>query len=191
LINSILRSPIASIVTDPNADDNPIIAANSQFVKLTGYTEDELLGRNCRLLAGPDTSATQSAVLRQAIAAAKPAVVELLNYRKDGTVFINAVMVAPLFDEVGKLAFFVGSQMEVTDRPFATLQHSAAERIRRLTPRQHAVLKLVAQGHRNRQIAAELGLKEKTVRIYRVAIMRRLGVATIGEAMRLGVEAGL
>lgn len=48
------------IVTDLKIDDNPIIAANRQFEQLTGYTEDELIGRNCRILAGPETSRAHS-----------------------------------------------------------------------------------------------------------------------------------
>jgi PAS domain S-box-containing protein len=191
LIRSIRLSPIASIITDPNAGDNPIIAANRPFEQLTGYTEEELLGRNCRLLAGPKTSRAHSAVLRQAVATATPAVVELINYRKDGSKFLNAVMVAPLFDENGRLAYFVGSQMEVNDPQAAIARTSAAERIGRLTARQRAVLRLVAQGKRNRQIGEELGLAEKTIKMHRVALIKRLGVLTVAEAMRLAIEAGL
>jgi PAS domain S-box-containing protein len=113
LIRSIKLSPIASIVTDPNAPDNPIIAVNEQFERLTGYTEDELVGRNCRILAGPATEGARLANLREAVANATPAVAELLNYRKDGSTFVNAVMIAPVLGDDGKLAYFVGSQMEV------------------------------------------------------------------------------
>lgn len=191
LIRSIRLSPIASIVTDPRSDDNPIIATNRRFEELTGYTEEELLGRNCRILAGPETSAAHSAVLRQAVATATPTVVELINYRKDGSSFLNAVMVAPLFGEDGQLAYFVGSQMEIGDRQAGIAASAAAERIGGLTARQRAVLRLVAQGKRNRQIGRELGLAEKTIKMHRVALMKRLGVSTVAEAMRLAIEAGL
>lgn len=191
LIRSIRLSPIASIVTDPKARDNPIIAANRPFEQLTGYTEDELLGRNCRLLAGPETSPAHSAVLRQAVATATPAFIELVNYRKDGSRFLNAVMVAPLFGEDGRLAYFIGSQMEVGDGRAGSARTSAAERIGRLTARQRAVLRLAAQGKRNRQIGEALGLAEKTIKMHRVALMKRLGVSTMAEAMRLAIEAGL
>lgn len=191
LIRSIRLSPIASIVTDATADDNPIIAANHAFEQLTGYTEPELLGRNCRILAGAETLPSRSAVLRRAIATATPAVVELTNYRKDGSSFANAVMVAPVFSEDGGLAYFVGSQMEVAVRHAETGSAAAAARIAVLTPRQRAVLRLVAHGKRNRQIGEQLGLAEKTVKMYRVALVKRLGVRTVGEAMRLAIEAGL
>jgi PAS domain S-box-containing protein len=191
LIHSIRLSPIASIVTDPKTDDNPIIAANRPFEQLTGYAEEELLGRNCRLLAGPKTSHAHSAMLRQAVATATPAVVELLNYRKDGSTFLNAVMVAPLFDGDGRPAYFIGSQMEIGGRQADVARTLAAERIDGLTARQRAVLRLMAQGKRNRQIGEALGLTEKTIKMHRVALVRRLGVSTAGEAMRLAIEAGL
>lgn len=190
LIRSIRSSPIASIVTDPNASDNPIIAANKPFEMLTGYTENELVGRNCRILAGPATEKERLAVLSQAVANASPVVAELLNYRKDGSTFMNAVMIAPVLNEEGELAYFVGSQMAVDrDRP-GDARSQAAARISFLTLQQHKVLKLMARGLRNRQIGEELGLKEKTIKMHRGALVKRLGVATPAEAIRLAIEAG-
>jgi len=190
IIGSIRLSPIASIVTDPRADDNPIIAANRAFEQLTQYSENELVGRNCRVLAGPDTDPVQRAALCQAISSATPVMIELVNYRKDGTKFLNALMIAPLLDDDGELVCFVGSQMEVDRKGGHPAHISAAERLSALTAQQQAVLRLVARGWRNRQIAEELGLTEKTIKMYRSALVKRLGVATSGEAMRLAIEAG-
>ncbi len=191
LVQSIRLSPIAAIITDPNLPDNPIIAVNHAFERLTGYTETELLGRNCRLLAGPKTSRSRSAALARAIATSTPLVVELINYRKDGSKFLNAVMVAPLFDEEGRLAFFMGSQMEVRESREDVGRTAAAERISSLTPQQQAVLRLMAQGMRNRQIGEALGLAEKTIKMHRSALVKRLGLVTAAEALRLAIEAGL
>ncbi|WP_084253487.1 PAS domain-containing protein [Sphingomonas pituitosa] len=190
LIRSIRLSPIASIVTDPRLDDNPIIATNGPFQQLTGYSEQELIGRNCRILAGPDTDPGHSAALGHAIATGTPQVVELLNYRKDGSTFLNAVMIAPVFNDAGELTHFVGSQMEVGGKAEASVRAFAAERVACLTPQQKAVLRLMAQGLRNRQIGDALNLTEKTIKMHRGALVRRLGVATAGEAMRLAIEAG-
>ncbi|MGO4169536.1 PAS domain-containing protein [Novosphingobium sp. YAF33] len=190
LIRSIRISPIASIVTGPIADDNPIIAANSHFERLTGYAEDELLGRNCRILAGPETQPARSATLRRGIETATPQVVELLNYRKDGSKFLNAVMVAPVFDDDGAVSYFVGSQMEVDCSNHVLAQRDAEQRIGQLTQQQQKVLRLMARGLRNRQIGHELGLTEKTIKMHRSALVRRLGVTTAAEALRLGIEAG-
>lgn len=190
LISSIRLSPIASIVTDPNAGDNPIIAVNETFERLTGYAEEELVGRNCRVLAGPETEAEQSAALSRAVASATPQIVELVNYRKDGSKFLNAVMIAPVFDDAGELAYFVGSQMEAADPKANECRTTALERVMSLTAQQQAVLRLMAKGLRNRQIGEELGLTEKTIKIYRSALVRRLGVSSAAEAMRLAIEAG-
>lgn len=190
LLRSIRLSPIASIVTDPRLDDNPIIAVNKTFEQLTGYTEEELVGRNCRVLAGPETERAQSDVLSRAIATATPQVVELTNYRKDGSKFLNAVMIAPIFDEAGEVAFFVGSQMEVDGRKADAVRAAASQRIAGLTAQQKAVLRLMALGRRNRQIGEELGLTEKTIKMHRGALVRRLGVTTAAEAIRLAIEAG-
>jgi PAS domain S-box-containing protein len=190
LIRSIRLSPIASIVTDPGADDNPIISVNQPFELLTGYTESELVGRNCRILTGSDTERARSDELGRAIADRTPRVVELTNYRKDGSKFLNAVMIAPVLDADGELAFFVGSQMEVGSVRGEAAHSSAAERIRSLTTQQQAVLRLMARGMRNRQIGEELGVTEKTIKMHRGAMVRRLGVTTTAEAMRLAIEAG-
>lgn len=190
LIRSIRRSPIASIVTDAQAFDNPIIAANSHFETLTGYSEQELIGRNCRILAGEETDPARSALLRKAVASATPQVVTLINYRKDGSRFLNAVMVAPVFDNAGHLAHFVGSQMEVTGDEDERSRKTAAEQIRKLTGQQQNVLSLMARGWRNKQIGVELGLAEKTIKMHRSALVRRLGLSTAAEAIRLAIQAG-
>lgn len=191
LFGSIRLSPIASIVTDPHRTDNPIVATNRAFEQLTGYNEQELLGRNCRILAGPRTEPVHSEALGRAVASATPQIVELTNYRKDSSSFRNAVMVAPVFGDDGDVAFFFGTQMEVDNRTSSLVQAIAAQRLASLTQQQLAVLRLMARGLRNRQIGAELGLAEKTIKMHRSALVRRLGMTTSGEAMRLAIEAGL
>ena len=190
LIRSIRPSPIAAIVTDARAPDNPIIAANQAFEQLTGYSENELIGRNCRFLAGPDTEPAGSAALRHAVAAATPTIVELINYRKDGTRFLNAVMIAPVLDDDGDPVFFMGSQMEVARDQHTDARASAAARLSGLTPQQQAVVRFMARGLRNRQIGDAMGLTEKTIKMHRSALEKRLGLASSAEAIRLAIEAG-
>ncbi|MBB5716977.1 PAS domain-containing protein [Sphingomonas aerophila] len=190
LVRSIRLSPIASVVTDARAEDNPIIAANQQFEQMTGYTEAELLGVNCRILAGPETSPAHSAVLSRAVATGTPVVVEMVNYRKDGSTFVNAVMIAPIHGEDGEVTHFVGSQMEVDPQHAVNARASAAERVGQLTGQQRNVLRLMARGLRNRQIGEEMGLTEKTIKMHRSALVRRLGVANAADALRLAIEAG-
>ena len=192
LIASIERTPIATVVTDPRLPDNPIIAANRAFFQLTGYAEAEVVGRNCRFLAGRETDPAAQDRLRCAISECRPAMVEVINYRKDSSTFRNAVMIAPLFDEAGEALVFVGSQMEVKDQGRADERRArAAARVDRLTRRQRQVLERLVRGHRNKQIATALGIGETTVKMHRAHMLARLGCATSADAIRLGVEAGL
>jgi hypothetical protein len=190
---SIEASPIAAVVTDPRRPDNPIVAANAAFCALTGYARHEIVGRNCRFLAGPGTEADAQAVMRSAVAEARPALCELTNYRKDGTAFRNAVMIAPLFGADGAVAYFVGSQMDAGGAAplSASRRTRAAAAVAGLTRRQHQVLAHMARGYRNKQIAGFLGIDEKTVKMHRAALLDRLGAASSADAIRTAVEAGL
>jgi PAS domain S-box-containing protein len=102
------------VITDPAKTDNPIVFINDAFTKLTGYAREEVLGHNCRFLQGPDTDPDVIASIRSATARREPIETEILNYRKDGTTFWNRVLVSPVFDEAGKLAYFFASQFDVT-----------------------------------------------------------------------------
>lgn len=104
------------ILTDPRAPDNPIAFANKAFLDLTGYEEDEVLGRNCRFLQGADTDRETVAELRDAIAAKESVSVEILNYKRDGSPFWNAVFIGPVYDAAGDLLYFFASQLDVTRR---------------------------------------------------------------------------
>ena len=107
---------MAMIITDPRRLDNPIVFANDAFLALTGYTRLEVTGRNCRFLQGPETDLAEVARVRDAIAAERDVHAELLNYRKDGSTFHNALFVSPVHDTDGTLLFFFASQFDVSDR---------------------------------------------------------------------------
>ncbi len=103
------------VITDPRQPDNPIVFCNEAFVRLTGYARDEILGRNCRFLQGPATREEDVRKVSEAIATRRPIEIDLLNYRKDGTTFWNALLVSPVFDD-GELIYFFASQLDVTER---------------------------------------------------------------------------
>jgi PAS domain S-box-containing protein len=195
LFGSIARTPLAMLITNARLPDNPIVAANDAFCALTGYSRDEVVGRNCRFLAGADTDRACSRILGDAVAAGRPALTEILNYRKDGSAFRNAVMIAPIFGpDGGKPAYFIGSQVEV---PGDAVVDSGIRReraralTRKLTPRQSQVLREMTLGYRNKQIAGRLGIDEKTVKMHRAGMLDRLGAPTSADAIRIAVEAGL
>ncbi|OAN63517.1 histidine kinase famiy protein [Sphingomonas sp. TDK1] len=104
------------ILTDPRQDDNPIVFANKAFLDLTGYEEHEILGRNCRFLQGAETDRDAVAELREAVARKEAIALELINYRRDGSSFWNAVFIAPVLSEEGELLYFFASQLDVTRR---------------------------------------------------------------------------
>ncbi len=176
----IASSKVAAVVSDPRQPDNPIVACNEAFMQLTG----------CPFLRGDRTEPEQTAMLREAVAESRPVMVELINYKKDGTAFRNAVMIAPLFDEKGELAYFLGSQMAIDDSG-ASRHEQARALVEGLSRRQRQMLEALAKGRLNKQIAYELDLTERTIKMHRAAMLRALGVRTVAEAIRIAIEAGL
>ena len=193
LLQSIQRSPIATIVTDMSLPDEPIVAANDAFCALTGYGRSEIVGRNCRFLSGPKTDPDARRTLREAVTRGSPVLIELTNYRKDGSIFQNAVMIAPVKDGAGRLRYYIGSQMDVTGTsPLPSLQRrSISALVESLTARQRQVLDMMVAGYRNKQIAGFLGIGEKTVKMHRAMLLRKLGVPTSADAIRMAVQSGL
>lgn len=187
-------SPIASVISDPRLPDNPIVACNAAFCALTGYDEDQILGRNCRFLSGPGTEPWLTEAIRQGVRDHRPVLVEIMNYKRDGKPFRNAVLVAPIYDTRDELRYFLGSQVEVGDDtpgPSIARRVRAAASVSALSPRQRQVLGLVSSGLMNKQIAGQLGLSEKTVKMHRGIVMERLKVRTAADMVRIAVEAGL
>jgi PAS domain S-box-containing protein len=193
IIDSIAISPIATVVSNPRRPDNPLEAVNPAFCSLTGYSESEIIGRNCRFLAGEGTEPWVSDRIRGAIGKRQPILVEILNYRKDGSAFRNGVMITPLFDAEGELQFFLGSQVDLGDGEgvLASRRAEAAARVSSLPLRQRQVLQAMSRGLLNKQIAHQMGISEKTVKMHRALLIERLGVQTSGDAIRTAVEAGL
>jgi PAS domain S-box-containing protein len=193
LIESVALSPLAMVLSNPARPDNPIEVVNSAFCDLTGYTESDILGRNCRFLAGEATDESATEEIRAAIQAARPALVAILNYRRDGSAFRNGVMITPLFDAEGKLAWFLGSQVDLGLEQYGALgmrRSRAVAKVAALAPRQRQVLELMARGLLNKQIAWQLKISEKTVKMHRALVLERLDVASTAEAIRMAVEAG-
>lgn len=194
LMEAIVRSPLPTVASNPRRADNPLEIVNEAFCNLTGYAAREILGRNCRFLSGAETDAASIGVIRDAIGAARPALVELLNYRRDGHAFRNGVTITPLLSAEGEVEWFLGSQVDLGAQEgsgLTRLRTCAAERVARLPRRRRQVLALMARGLLNKQIAWELRISERTVKMHRALLLEQLGVATSPEAIRLAIEAGL
>jgi PAS domain S-box-containing protein len=178
------------VLSDPKQPDNPIVHCNDAFVSLTGYARSEIIGRNCRFLSGPNTEIEMTEKIRLGVRNQQPVLVEITNYRKDGASFRNAVFVAPIFGEDGKVAYFLGSQTEIPNGDHPAPRLIASERVTSLTPRQQQILRGLAAGKLNKQLAFELQLTERTIKMHRAAMLKALGVRSTADAIRIAFEAG-
>ena len=128
------------IITDPTKPDCPITYVNHGFTAVTGYTQEDSIGKNCRFLQGPNTDQDDVLLLREAIQAGEATRVTLLNYRKNGEPFWNDLQITPVRDEDGNLTNFVGVQHDVSE------QVAAEEQMREAAERIQAVLDSTAEG---------------------------------------------
>ena len=121
---------MAVCLTDPLEDDHPIVFVNEAFESLTGYAADEVLGRNCRFLQGAETDPEHVRALGEAIGDEDVVVLELVNYRKNGERFVNALHLGPIYDDDGALVYYFGSMWDVSE-----LRELRDERERERAPR--------------------------------------------------------
>lgn len=108
LVHSIQNSQHSFVITDPSLADNPIVFASDDFLQLTGYTREQVLGRNCRFLQGSNTSPDSVKEIRKAVADGEDVSVTLLNYMADGTPFWNRLFIAALRDAQNNIVNFIG-----------------------------------------------------------------------------------
>nr|AML78220.1 putative LOV domain-containing protein [Prunella vulgaris] len=103
------------VITDPRLPDNPIIFASDSFLELTEFTREEILGRNCRFLQGPETDQSTVSKIRDAIRDQREITVQLINYTKTGKKFWNLFHLQPMRDQKGELQYFIGVQLDGSD----------------------------------------------------------------------------
>lgn len=117
VLSQILDTCINGVtLSDPDQEDNPIVYANEVFEFITGYSNSEIIGRNCRFLQGDDRDQQGLEEIRKAIRERQSVTVTLRNYRKDGTLFHNQFTIRPLFDRQGRLIYFLGLQHDITNQ---------------------------------------------------------------------------
>eukprot|EP01041_Mallomonas_annulata_P000908 gene908-1762_t len=120
------------VITDPSMPDNPIVYASQGFLNLTGYSLDQVLGRNCRFLQGPGTDPRTVARIRAGIEKGEDTTTVLLNYRADQTTFWNQFFVAALRDGDGNIVNYLGVQCKVSDDyAVAFIKHEQLEDTKR------------------------------------------------------------
>ncbi|XP_022151129.1 protein TWIN LOV 1 isoform X2 [Momordica charantia] len=116
LNTSLNRIKQSFVLTDPHLPDMPIVYASDEFLKVTGYTRCEVLGRNCRFLSGVDTDTSSLFKIKESIQSEQACTVRILNYRKNKSSFWNHLHISPVRNASGKVAYFVGVQMDEDDK---------------------------------------------------------------------------
>ena len=120
VLSKILDSCVNGVsLADPDQEDLPLVYVNKAFESITGYTLAETVGRNCRFLQGNEHNQAGIQQLREAIKNKKSVEVVLRNYRKNGELFFNHLLMSPLFDSHGNLLYFLGVQYDITPQVLA------------------------------------------------------------------------
>lgn len=161
------HSRVALCLSDPMQEDCPIIFVNAAFVELTGYSEDEIIGRNCRFLQGPDTDPEAVYQIRRALAAKEVAAIDILNYRKDGSSFWNALHIGPIYNAKGGVRYFFGTQWEKDTAPIGgeeeqlsrNLARELSHRIKNLFSVIGGIINVTGRVRNARSIADEINTR--------------------------------
>ena len=180
------------VIADARNPEYPLVYVNPAFLRLTGYTEKEILGRNCRFLYGPDTDPAARQTLRDSIHQGRECQTLILNYRKDGTTFQNEVTVSPVRDAGGVLTHFIGIQTDVTRRYEAEAEKERLLAEQKARAERAALLNQIGTAIRSardpaqvletavRELAEALGAD----RCYYVAYDEETDTATVGPEWR-------
>ncbi|MDO8940959.1 MAG: PAS domain-containing protein [Methylicorpusculum sp.] len=107
-------------LADPDIEDAPIVYANKAFERLTGYTQEDIIGHNCRFLQGEDRDQEARFQIAEAMNKHEAIEVTLRNYKKDGTLFHNRLKITPLFDKKNRVIYYLGVQYDITEQVNAT-----------------------------------------------------------------------
>ncbi|WP_228127047.1 sensor domain-containing phosphodiesterase [Kangiella aquimarina] len=116
LERSVESSTHGLLISDARADDYPTIYANQAFEEITGYSQEDILGKNCRMLQGPDTDQKTRKAIKKALQNNEEISTVIKNYKKDGTPFWNELLISPVKDAHGKVTHFIGLQNDITER---------------------------------------------------------------------------
>lgn len=160
------------VVTNPDLEDNPIVFCNEAFQRLCGYERSEIIGRNCRFLQGPETDQNSVRRIRAAIEGGRDIELDILNYRKDGSTFWNALYLSPVRNAAGDIKFFFASQLDVTARIEAQI----------LIARQKEEIEREVEA---RTAALRAALDTKTLLLHEVDHRVKNNLTLIGSILRL------
>ncbi len=117
LLTDILDECVNGVVlADPDLPDAPIVYANKAFEKLTGFSQEDTIGFNCRFLQADDRNQQASQQISAAMKKQESIEVMLRNYKKDGSLFYNRLKITPLLDKKNRIIYYLGVQHDVTEQ---------------------------------------------------------------------------
>lgn len=115
VLTAILEECVNGVtLADPDLEDCPIIYANKAFERLTGYSQEDIIGKNCRFLQGNNREQDARYKIKEAMKNHEVVEVTLQNYKKDGTLFHNHLKVTPLLDNKHRVLYYLGLQYDIT-----------------------------------------------------------------------------
>ncbi|HMB68548.1 MAG TPA: PAS domain-containing protein, partial [bacterium] len=162
------------VITDPSQPDNPVIHCNEAITRITGYSREEIVGRNCRFLQSTDRDQEARETLRDAVAREVPCRILIRNYRRDGEMFWNELSLSPVRDASGRTTHFVGVVHDATER--VRLQEAREEYERAL--QSMAVRVAEAEEGERRRIATQLHDELAQKLAFALMTMNELGEGT-------------
>jgi diguanylate cyclase (GGDEF)-like protein/PAS domain S-box-containing protein len=115
LLKAVESSNDGIIITELGRHDDLIVYCNPAFERLTGYSQAEILGRDCRFLQGHERDQKARVVVRQAIEKRQPCRVRIRNFKKTGELFYNELGLSPVSDAAGTVTHYVGIQKDISD----------------------------------------------------------------------------
>lgn len=117
ILSAILDECVNGVtLADPDLEDSPIVYANKAFERLTGYSQEEIVGHNCRFLQGEDREQPGRYEIIEAMKKHEAVEVTLRNYKKDGTLFLNRLKITPLLDRKKRVIYYLGVQYDITEQ---------------------------------------------------------------------------
>ncbi len=171
---AVLATEMSFTITDPRRPDDPLVWVNPAFTRLTGYRLEDVVGRNCRFLQGPNTDGAAVERMGRAVRDRASVTEVLLNYRRDGTAFWNQVTISPVTDGAGEVVNFVGVQNDVTERVMVEQERRAALAE---AEQSRGQLRLLAEA--TTQMTGALDVADACARLARIVVPELADVAAV------------
>ncbi|MDT7581493.1 MAG: hypothetical protein QOK35_2757, partial [Pseudonocardiales bacterium] len=178
---AVIATEMSFTITDPRLPGHPLLWVNPSFTRLTGYPPEEVVGRNCRFLQGPNTDPAAIRRIGEALRRCEPITEVLLNYRRDGTAYWNQLSISPVTDGSGEVVNFVGVQNDVTERVLVEQERRAA-----LADAEEARAQLRLLAEATTSMTGALDVADACTRLARIAVPQLADLCAVDLLERSG-----